>query len=94
MHELFWRFLDTEDDADDETEDEDWWYCCQSPWHDKNEVLPQLWQRVFIVIANGTVYNTVYCGEKAQDWRFGKSDILYWMPEPDTSGLAGVSGTN
>lgn len=90
---FIWDFLDSEDDSDEDDldEGEGWWYGPPSPWIDKNRELPHLWQRVFVVIANGTVYNTMYCGEPASDWRFGEADILYWMAEPDTSGLTGIN---
>lgn len=92
----YWKFVDSEDEPEFEDDsdfdsNDGWWYGYQSPWLDKNEILPRLWQRVFVVIGNGTVYNTMYCGEPAADWRFGGSDILYWMPEPDTGGLAGIN---
>lgn len=102
MSNWYWSFIDrredddedqegTQDDWEDDEPDTSYWVGGTTPWIDKHDALPRMWQRVFVVVANGSVYETMYIGDKADDWTFGASDILYWMPEPDVSGLDGVT---
>lgn len=83
-----WKVYDYSEN--DEDEEEVYWYGNQVGWIDKNEKMPEMYQRVFIVLADARVYETLYTGEEPENWKFGKSDILYWMPMPNTSGLKGV----
>ena len=90
----WWKFIDRAEDEDEEEDDpeieEELWYTSDSPWISKYDRMPKMWERVFVVVANGTVYESMYIGDKPDDWNFGSQDILYWMPEPDTKGLAGI----
>ena len=38
----------------------------------------------------GEISDLVYAGEPPCRWKLGWSEVLYWQPRPDTSGLRGV----
>jgi hypothetical protein len=59
------------------------WQSKQSPWISVEERLPEVNKEVIVIFNyHGTIIinTTVYLGE--DDWRFGCSKILGWMPIP------------
>ena len=79
------------DPWDEEFEsDREYWLRRKSPWIDKWDRMPERYQRVLVVTDRDQLSDMVYAGEAPCRWKLGWSEVLYWQPRPDTSGLRGV----